>query len=252
MIFEPVNLAIVVLTFLLAGTVKGVIGLGLPTISLAILTLAFDLASAMALMLIPSFATNLWQGAVGGHHRVVVRRLWPFMLPATLMVGVGAIALSRFQHDWLSLLLGVLIVAYALVSLAGWRPTITEAQNRWIGPLTGVLNGLLTGMTGSFVVPGVLYLNSLGLERDAIVQAMGMLFTFATIGLALSLGGAGFLTMDMGLVSLIGLPPAIGGMIVGQRLRAMLSPDRFRRVFFSALLIMGGYIVLTRLLYATW
>jgi uncharacterized membrane protein YfcA len=38
-------------TFLLAGMVKGVIGLGLPTVSPALLTVTFDLPSAMALLL---------------------------------------------------------------------------------------------------------------------------------------------------------------------------------------------------------
>lgn len=240
---DPATLAVIVGTFLLAGTVKGVIGLGLPTISLAILTVALDLASAMAILLIPSFVTNFWQGAVGGHRRMIVRRLWPFMLTATATVGLGGLALSRFEHDWLALLLGALIVAYGVVSLAGWRPSITEAQNRWVGPLTGLINGALTGMTGSFVVPGVLYLNALGLERDALVQAMGMLFTLATLALALSLGGAGFLTMDLGIGSLVGLPPALIGMAAGRQLRRRLSPDRFRRVFFVSLLAMGAYIV---------
>ena len=69
-------------------------------------------------------------------------------------------------------------------------------------------------MTGSFVVPGVLYLNAIGLERDALVQAMGILFTLATLALALILGGSGLLTAELGLGSLIGLPPAMVGMVL--------------------------------------
>ncbi len=42
---------VILATFLLAGLVKGVIGLGLPTVSLAILTVALDLPSAMVLLL---------------------------------------------------------------------------------------------------------------------------------------------------------------------------------------------------------
>lgn len=245
MLSDPAIVATILATFLLAGAVKGVIGLGLPTISLAILTVTLDLASAMALLLIPSFVTNFWQGAVGGHGRMLIRRLWPFMLTASVTVGVGGLALARLDHEWLSMLLGVLIAAYAIVSLAGWRPRVTPAQDRWVGPTTGLLNGVLTGMTGSFVVPGVIYLNAIGLERDALVQAMGILFTLATLALALILNGTGLLSVDLGLGSLIGLPPALAGMALGQRLRRRLSPERFRRVFFGALLALGGYIVLT-------
>ena len=66
---DPVTLTVVALTFLLAGLVKGVIGLGLPTISLALLTAALGLPQAMALLLVPSFVTNLWQAVAGGKGR---------------------------------------------------------------------------------------------------------------------------------------------------------------------------------------
>lgn len=243
MLNDPATLAIIFATFLLAGGVKGVIGLGLPTISLAILTVALDLASAMALLLIPSFVTNFWQGAVGGHALALVKRLWPFLLAATVTVWIGGLALARVDHGWLSALLGVLIVAYAGVSLLGFRPKISSKAEGWMGPTLGVTNGVLTGMTGSFVVPGVLYLNAIGLPRDALVQAMGILFTLSTAALAVALGGNNLLTTDLGLASLLGLPPAIFGMIAGQWLRKRLSEQRFRQVFFSALLLLGLYIV---------
>ena len=68
----PIILAIVG-TFLIAGTVKGVIGLGLPTVSLALLTVALGLPEAMNLLLVPSFVTNLCQAMVGGHGRAILR-----------------------------------------------------------------------------------------------------------------------------------------------------------------------------------
>jgi hypothetical protein len=101
----------------------------------------------------------------------------------------------------------------------------------------------ITGMTGSFVVPGVLYLQALGLPRDMLVQAMGILFTASTVALAVSLGGQNLLTFELGVVSAAAVLPAIAGMIVGQRLRQNLSETSFRRVFFLSLLALGTYIV---------
>ena len=117
--FDPTILAIVLATFVLAGTVKGVIGLGLPTVSLALLTVALDLPSAMALLLLPSFITNVWQAAVGGHGREIIKRLWPFLTLATVMVWFGGTALTRVDVSLLSALLGALITTYAVISLAG-------------------------------------------------------------------------------------------------------------------------------------
>jgi len=244
---DPQALIIVAATFLLAGMVKGVIGLGLPTIALALLTAAFGLTQAMALLLVPSFVTNLWQAVVGGQFAILLRRLWPFLLLATVTVWLGAAALSRIDLAWLSALLGLVIVLYAAIGLAGVRPRIDPGRERWLGPLTGAVNGVLTGMTGSFVVPGVMYLQAIGLPRDQLIQAMGMLFTAATVALGLALAGNRLLTADLGLVSLAAVLPALAGMVLGQRLRRRLPEQTFRRVFFAALLALGGYIVVRSL-----
>jgi len=229
-------------TFLLAGTVKGVIGLGLPTVSLALLTVAIGLPQAMALLLVPSFVTNLWQ-AVGGGGRTILRRIWPFLLMATVTVWLDATALTQVDLSLLSALLGVLLVVYAIVNLAGFRLTITATQEVWVGPLVGTANGILTGMTGSFVVPGVMFLQAIGLPRDMLIQAMGMLFTASTLALAVALQGNNLLTFELGTMSAAALIPAIAGMVLGQRIRQKLSEQLFRRVFFVSLLILGAYII---------
>ncbi|MEM8645296.1 MAG: sulfite exporter TauE/SafE family protein [Pseudomonadota bacterium] len=234
--------AAIIATFLLAGTVKGVIGLGLPTVSLGLLTVAADLPTAMALLLIPSFVTNLWQAVVGGKLRELLSRTWPFLLLATLTVWLGAWALTQVDLAYLSALLGLLLVAYAVISLAGLRLTVTPGQEVWAGPLTGAVNGVLTGMTGSFVVPGVMYLQAIGLPRDMLIQAMGVLFTLSTLALAYALQSNQLLTAEKGLLSLAGLVPALVGMVVGQKIRAHLPESTFRRIFFSALLLLGVYI----------
>ena len=245
--FEPLTLAIVAGTFLLAGMVKGVIGLGLPTVSLAVLTVALGLPEAMNLLLVPSLVTNIWQAAVGGQGRVLLRRLWPFFLLATVMIWFGATALTRVDLSWLSALLGFLLVLYAGSNLAGFRLAIPPGRERWAGPLFGAINGLLTGMTGSFVVPGVLYLQAIGFPRDSLIQAMGILFTLSTLALAVALGGNGLLTRDLGVLSAAGLIPAIVGMLAGQRIRKRLSEAVFRKVFFAALLLLAIYIIVNAL-----
>src|SRR4051794_1756287 len=108
---DTATLLVLTGTFLLAGSVKGVIGLGLPTVSLALLTVAFDLPTAMALLLVPSFVTNLWQSVVGGNAGTILRRLWPFLLMATVTVWIGAAALTRVDTALLTALLGVLLVS---------------------------------------------------------------------------------------------------------------------------------------------
>jgi len=237
-----VTTLIVAGTFLLAGTVKGVIGLGLPTVSLAILTVVLDLPGAMALLLVPSFVTNLWQASAGGNARLLLLRLWPFLLCASLTVWIGAMALIRIDLALLSALLGALLMIYAGISLAGVKLHIAARWESWGGPLAGLINGLLTGMTGSFVVPGVMYLNGLGLSREQLLQAMGMLFTLSTLMLALALGRYDMIGAAQLLDSSMALLPAAVGMLLGQAIRAVISESVFRRIFFFSLLALGAYI----------
>ncbi len=241
--FDPVTLLATAATFLLAGAVKGVIGLGLPTISLGLLTVLLDLPSAMALLIVPSFATNLWQAAVGGNGRALLRRIWLFLAVATATIWIGATALTRLDLALLSTLLGLLLIAYAGLGLSGFRLSLSARQELWAGPAFGLANGVLTGMTGSFVVPGVMFLQAIGLTRDQLVQAMGMLFTVSTAALALALHGNALLNRELALTSAAALAPAILGMIAGQGIRRRLSEARFRQVFFVGILLLGGYIV---------
>lgn len=242
---DPATLAVIAATFLLAGTVKGVIGLGLPTITLAALTVMLDLKAAMALLLVPSFVTNLWQGANGGHAMAIARRLWPFLAMATATVWLGAMALTRIDTHLLSGLLGLLIAAYAVTGFAGMRLKLPIRHEVWAGPVLGMANGVLTGMTGSFVVPGVMFLQAIGLPRDQLIQAMGVLFTLSTLALGLALQGNGLLSPELGALSAAGVVPAILGMMLGAAIRRQLPEALFRRVFFAALLVLGGYIAAT-------
>lgn len=234
-------------TFLLAGMVKGIIGLGLPTVSLALLTIATDLPTAMALLLVPSFFTNIWQALVGGNVVTIVQRIWPFLTMAAAMVWVGVAVFAHTQVSYLSALLGILLITYSLISLAGFRFSLSSRQETWVGPLIGAVNGVLTGMTGSFVVPGVMFLQSIGLSRDQLIQGMGILFTTSTLALGIALQGNNMLSAELGIVSGLGLFPAILGMMAGQWVRRRLSEIVFRRVFFGSLFMLGGYVIFNAL-----
>ncbi len=245
--FDAATIFAIVGTFLIAGTVKGVIGLGLPTLSVALLTVAIDLPSAMALLLVPSLVTNLWQAMFGGNSRAILLRLWPFLLMATVSVWLGATALTRVDLSLLSALLGGLLAVYSTVNLGGLQFSIETRHEVWVGPLAGLANGILTGMTGSFVVPGVMFLQAIGLSRDSLIQAMGMLFTVSTLALAFGLQQNDFLTVEHGTLSIAALLPAIIGMVFGQRIRQSLSEQLFRKVFFLSLLALGAYIITSAL-----
>jgi uncharacterized membrane protein YfcA len=243
----PGNIALVSVTFLVAGIVKGVIGLGLPTVSLALLTATLGLKEAMALMLIPSLVTNLWQAFVGGAFAAIVRRFWTLLLAVCIGVVLGAQLLSRSDNTFLSGVLGILLSIYSGLSLMTPQISSPGRWESWLSPTIGAVNGVITGLTGSFVVPGVPYLQALGLPRELLIQAMGILFTVSTLALAIALTGHSLLPRELGVLSLAGLVPAFLGVLSGQRLRRRVREERFRHIFFIGLMVLGAYMTVRAL-----
>jgi uncharacterized protein len=239
----PLDLsAIVVAVFLLAGGVKGLVGLGLPTIAMGLLTFAMPPAAAASLLLVPSFVTNVWQLWLGPSVRALLRRLWTLL--AGLVVGTFAGGLPGLATApaWTHAALGAVLVVYGAWGLAAARLPAPGRHEAWLSPLVGYLTGAVTAATGVFVIPAVPYLQSLRLDKEDLIQALGLSFTASTLALALQLGlSANLRPVDLGL-SALALVPALAGMALGQRLRRVISEAAFRRCFFIGLAALGLYM----------
>ena len=241
----PDLLIMVGVVFCLAGFVKGMVGLGLPTVSLGLLSIIVDLPTAMALLVMPSLATNVWQALAGGQIGALWRRLWRFLLMAVVMVHLGAQLSTFVETQFLHRCLGTLLLFYAISGLMTKPPQLSPRLEMTLGPICGAINGLLTGLTGTLFVPGVMFLQSIGLPRDALVQAMGMLFAASTASLGLALYRHDLMPLSLGILSAAALLPALIGMQIGLGLRQRLSQDLFRQLFLIALGGLGGYILIT-------
>lgn len=240
----PALSLLVVLTFVLAGAVKGVIGLGLPTVAMGLLGLAMAPAQAAALLIVPSALTNLWQLAAGGHLRVLLRRLWPLLLMTFIGTLLGSAWLGINSGAWAAHALGAALLVYALYGLLHPGLHLAARHERWLGPLCGLVTGVITAATGVFVIPAVPYLQALGLHREQMVQALGLSFTVSTLALAVGLAGQGALGGEALGASLLVLAPALLGMLLGQWLRQRISAPMFKRCFFIGLALLGAHLLL--------
>lgn len=229
--------------FLLAGTVKGVIGLGLPTVAMALLALWMPPAQAAALLIVPSLVTNIWQTGPRATFKPVLRRIGG--MQAGIVAGTlgGALWLGVPGGAWASVALGLALVAYALWGLTGRQLHVPPGRERWLGPAVGAATGLVTAVTGVFAMPAVPYMQALGFQRDALIQAMGISFTTSTVVLAIGLAGNGGYPVSALGGSIAMLLPAIGGMALGTWLRKRLPVAVFRRCFLAGLALLGFYMV---------
>ncbi|MEM7239816.1 MAG: sulfite exporter TauE/SafE family protein, partial [Pseudomonadota bacterium] len=173
---DPVTIALVIGAFFFGGMVKGTIGLGLPVVVLATLVLVMPLTDAIAVFLLPGIITNIWQATSAPYLRVLLRRLWPFLTAAVVGIALGVSVLAGASSDIMVTLLGVMLISYSTYSLLAPRLPEPGRHEVWMAPASAGSAGVLFGMTGLFIVPGILYLESLRLPRDQFVQALGITF----------------------------------------------------------------------------
>jgi uncharacterized membrane protein YfcA len=237
--------ALVLVAFLLAGTVKGVIGMGLPTVAMGLLGMAMLPTQAAALLLIPATFTNVWQLAVGGHLRSTARRLWPLLILTVVGTALGSYGLGVGGAHSMGRALGGALFVYALCGL--FLPTLKVAPRAepWLGPLCGLITGLITSVTGVFVIPAVPYIQGLGLDRNQLVQALGLSFTVSSLALGAGLFWNGALGGAEMSASLLAVIPALLGMMLGQWLRKCISAALFKRVFFTGMALLGLHLLIS-------
>ena len=234
------NVPLITGTFIVAGMVKGATGLGLPTVAMGLLGLAMPPVQAAALLLVPSLVTNVWQLLAGPRFGALLRRLWGMMFGVVAGTLAGSRLIAGTAGHAATAALGGALAFYGIVGLLKPRLRVPAAAEPWASPLVGVATGLVTGATGVFVVPAVPYLGSLGLQRDDLVQALGLSFTISTLALAAGLAWHGALPTGAAGASLLALVPALTGMVLGGWLRARVRPKNFRLIFFAGLLVLGG------------
>jgi uncharacterized membrane protein YfcA len=237
---SPSLLLFAALVFLLAGMVKGVIGMGLPTIAMALMTLAVPPAQAAALLVVPSFVTNVWQGLAGGALRATLARTWPLL--GAIPIGCVAAAQLVFveQARAATALLGLLLLGYAAIGLMRPALSIGRRVERTLSPAVGLVTGAITAATGVSVLPVAPYLAATDLAKGQIVQTLGLSFAVAALFLGLTLRSEDlFGTQDLVASSAL-LAPAFIGMLVGARIRAVVSEALFRNIFFLGLLGLGA------------
>ena len=231
------------LTFIVAGFVKGVVGMGLPTVAMGALSVFMLPATAAAVLVVPSLVTNIWQLLSGPAFGVLLRRLATMMLALCVGTVLGIGVLTGPSASLAGAALGAVLVAYGAIGLAAPRLKVPAHAEAWLSPVIGLVTGLVTGATGVFVIPAVPYLNSLGLTKEELIQALGLSFTVSTLALAVALAMSGHFQFAAAGGSLLAVIPALAGMFLGQRLRGKLPPEAFRRWFFIGLVLLGVYMI---------
>jgi len=246
-VFTSFVLSLIAATFALAGFIKGVIGGGLPTISIGILGLVMPIPDAVALVVLPSFITNVWQ-SLGPRLWPLFKRLWLMLAGICIGAFLGRDLMTGAYRGWTESGLGLALIVYAIVGLSKLNLHLDPHHEKWAAPPVGIVTGFIAAGTGVFVIPSGPYLQAIGLRKNDLVQSLGITYTISTIVLALITARAGALNPSILWPSLLAVAAALIGMVIGQRLLSRLEEDTFRKIFFAGLLLLGVHIVIRSLL----
>ena len=241
-------LAVTAGAFLLAGFVKGVIGLGLPTVAIGMLGLLMTPAQAAAIMVAPALITNVWQAMVGGRPLPLIKRIWPMLAGICLGTFVAAQWLPGANGGQATVWLGLALVLYAVLGLVKMDFTVSPRAERWLSLPVGALTGAITVATGVYVLPGTPYLHALKLDRHQLVQMLGISFTVSTLALSVALMHAGEIGMSLAVPVGVAIVASMVGMWLGQLVRGRVREATFRLWFFLGLLALGIHLALRGLL----
>lgn len=232
-------LLIALVVYLLAGTVKGVVGIGLPTAAIGMMSQLIQPGTAIALVIIPMIVTNIWQVYRCGQVRSSIRRYWRFMLSLAVVISVSSRFATQVSQSALMLVMGITIVIFSLDTL--WRkPWVLPASyDRITQYLAGIAGGVMGGFAGIWSPPMVGYLLAIGVDRDEFVRALGLLILVGSVFLGIGYWQTGLLSVEIAKASVFVTVAALLGFVIGERIRRRLDAARFKKLVLVLFIVMG-------------
>ncbi|MEP0942122.1 MAG: sulfite exporter TauE/SafE family protein [Rhizobiaceae bacterium] len=238
---DPTMVVFLIVIFLLAGIVKGFLGIGMPAAAMGLMTLILPPTEAIALLWLPILATNALQFAHATHKREIASIYWLFALALIVSIFLTSMFIGHYPTALLTVSIGIAMVVFSLNLLVGLTLPVGPGKGWQVG--FGVLSGVLGGVSSIWSPTVAMYLVARNVDKERFIGATGFLFLVSSIPLGAGEIIAGLITVDVLLKSLIGLVAVLIGFRIGELLRGSVSQTQFRRVVLVAFLIMGVRLI---------
>lgn len=240
---DNATLALLFGVLVMAGIVKGTIGFGLPLVAVSILTQFLPKEWALALMILPVVFSNLFLGVEGRLFVPSLRRFWPVIVAVGSGILLGAMSLGWLPQDAFMILIGLVVVTFALAEHFKLVLPVPAARERVVGIMAGLFGGLLGGVSTAYGPPLIMYLSALRLPKAEYMAAIGAIWTFASLVLIVAFHRSGILVGERAAWSLAACIPVAVGLWIGSQLRDRIPQEPFRRLVRLALLLLGANLI---------
>ena len=234
-------LTILFFIFLFAGTVKGFLGIGLPTSAMALLTLVIDPTTAIALLSLSIITTNGAQYIRCKSPYHIAKKYSLFGLCIIFSIFITSLFILEIPKSFLLLAIGLALIAFSTSQMTQKR--IRLSNSRVWHVVIGLGAGVLGGMSSIWSPPVAMYLLNQNVEKEEFIGATGFLFFISSIPLTLGLALAGVLTVEGTIHSFSVLIVVMVGFRIGEWVRFYVPQEMFKKIVLWSFLIMGLRLV---------
>lgn len=233
-------IAAVVCSPIVAGLLKGIIGVGMPVVALPLLSLFIDIKSAAMLLSMPLVFSNLPQALEGGKTGRCLIQLVPVILGMIPGLLLGVRVLLALDASVAKMIAGVVLMGVAGVTLLAPK---LQFQSRLVLPASltfGFFGGMLGGIAAMAGPLVFIFLLAKGLRGKEFTKEASLYLVVSAALLAILLAASNeFSWLDVS-ISMAAMLPVGLGMYVGQHMRDKIAPEAFRRLVLSAVIAAGA------------
>ena len=226
--------------FLLSGFLQGLIGFGAAMIAMPLLALIMNTKTAVAACNLCCIGMNILM-CYTLRGQVDRRKILPLIVGSIPGVAVGTATLQMVDEQMITLMLGGLVVAYALYSLL-IKPVVLRISPNW-GFLAGLLTGYVGSVTSAGGPPSAVYTSLMGWEKDELKGTLSAFFLFAGVTVAAGHFICGLTTPEVLGLSGEALPFILLGAYWGNLYANRVNEASYRKAVLVILVLMGLALV---------
>src|SRR5213594_2396148 len=215
-----------------AGTVKGIAGLGFPTLATPLLSLAVDVKTAVALLILPNIVMDGIQFARRGAIGTIVGTRLLVVLPTRTVL----------------LLLGGFVVAFVALNATRVSPRLPAAWEPWVGPVAGFVAGVVGGVTNVPGTPLAIYFYALGMSKTDFLASTAFTFLVYKLVQLAAVAWYGLLSTALAATSVALTGIALAGFVVGLWVQNRLDQRAFNTAVLALLGALGLWLIVRSLL----
>jgi hypothetical protein len=232
---------------LVASFLKGIVGFGFPTTATTLLALFVDVKIAVALVILPNIVMDGVQMARRGHLLETARRLAVVLVAGIVGIVIGTRLLVMLPSWVASLVLGLFTLAFVALNATRFAPRLAPEWERPLGPLVGLVSGVVGGLTNTPGTALVIFFYALGFPKHEFVRSIALSFVVLKLTQLAAVTHYGLLSWSRLALSLGLTAVALLSFWIGLRVQDRLDQSRFNRAVLVFLAATGLWLVVRSL-----